>query len=245
MALARKIATLGHQARNQAQIKVRQPLSRILVKSTLTLSDAVASLVRAELNVVGVEVSDSLEGAYAEAPVPNFRTLGPRLGGGMQPVADWIKRKPAAEMRSLLESGTATVDIDGSQVELKSEDVIYDSVLPEGFAKAEDAGIELLLDCRIDDALREKGLLREVVHRIQMGRKMADFEVTDRVTLWYDGEGDLADVIAANEAEVAAEILATHVVRGQISDEAEYTETLELDEGRLRIGLRRAAGQGE
>jgi len=242
MALARKIAALGHQARNQAQIKVRQPLSRVLVKTSAALSAEVARIVETELNVQTIEISETIEGAYEEAPIPSFRTLGPRLGGKMQPVADWIKGQSADAIREMLASGAAVVDIDGEHIELHPDDVTYDAVLPDGFAKAEEGGIELLLDGRIDDALRAKGLLREVVHRIQMARKSAGFEVTDRVTLWYEGAEELEGVVAANEEEVASEILATSIVRGMTKD-VETTETIELDDGTLKIGLRRTVAE--
>jgi len=241
MALARRIAALGHQARNQAEIKVRQPLSKVVVQAETPLSDATRGLLLRELNVDAVEVSESLDAHQAEVPVANFRSLGPRLGPDGQCAGDWISSQSAEALRERLAAGPATVEIDGRSVEIRAEDVAYRQALPEGFTLAEDGPLRLLLDARIDDELRQRGLVREIAHRIQLARKEAEFEVTDRIVLSYDASADLAEVVAANQKEIAEEILATQVVDAVESD-AEHREMLQLDGGTLTIGLRRVSG---
>ncbi|MGB2983027.1 MAG: isoleucine--tRNA ligase [Candidatus Bipolaricaulia bacterium] len=239
MALARRIAALGHQARNQSQIRVRQPLSGARVKSSGTISRDVAGLIETELNVERIEVTASLDAAYEETPAPNFRTLGPRLGPDGQAAGVWIRSQSAGGLRERLTSGSTSVDLEGRSIVLNAEDVVYESVLQDGYTLTEEAGVELLLDCRIDDELQAKGLLREVVHRIQLARKAAGFEVTDRIILSYEGDEALERAISENETEVASEVLAKEIVSKHSAD-AEYSEKVELDEGSITIGLRRA-----
>jgi len=121
---------------------------------------------------------------------------------------------------------------------LRTEDVVYEETLPGGFALAEDGATGILLDGRIDDRLRRRGLLRELVHRIQVARKEAGFEVTDRIVLSYEGDGELAAVIEENDDEVAAEVLATEIVAG-VSSDVEHREAFDLDGRAMTIGLRR------
>jgi len=241
MALARRIAALGHRARNQAQVKVRQPLAQVLVKSNATISAEVARIVETELNVERLDVKPSLDDVHVDAPVPNFRALGPRLGSDGQSVGAWIKAQSAEALRERLASGATTVEIDGRSIEIRPEDVDYEAVLPDGFTRAEEGDLELLLDGRVDDALKRKGLVRELVHRIQLARKSAGFEVTDRIALSYEGEDALADVLAAHEPDIASEVLATEVSPA-LDPAAAYSETLELDAGTITVGLRRVEG---
>jgi len=235
---ARKIAALGHQARNQAGIKVRQPLGRAIVRSDGAVREEVRTLLERELNVETIELAESLSPYYDERPAPNFRTLGPRLGADGQVAATWIASQDAGELRERLADGSTTIDLDGRKVELRTEDVVYEETLPGGFALAQDGATGILLDGRIDDRLRRRGLLRELVHRIQVARKEAGFEVTDRIVLSYEGDGELAAVIEENDDEVAAEVLATEIVAG-VSSDVEHREAFDLDGRAMTIGLRR------
>jgi len=235
MALARRMAALGHQARNQAQIRVRQPLSTVRVKSDVSISAEVARLLEAELNVEGIELAPSLEAVYEEAPAPNFRTLGPRLGADGQAAGDWIKSQSAADLRELLASGSTTVELDGRAVVLHAEDVVYESVLPDGFILVKEGGLELLLDGRIDEPLREKGLVREFTHGIQMDRKERGFEVTDRIVTEYEGPPRLADLIERNRDFIAGETLSGSIEPG-LTGAAETHEII-LDGETVRVAL--------
>ena len=238
MAAARKIAALGHQARNQAQVRVRQPLSRVVVERATALSDEVNELLERELNVETIETVSSIEARFDEVPAPNFRTLGPRLGPVGQKAAAWIKKQSAAELRAAFASGSISIELDGSAVELLPGDVTYEAALPAGVVLAGEGKERLLLDVRLDERLRRKGLVREIVHRVQVARKDAGFDVTDRIVFAYEGEGTLVSIVEENGGEIASEILATDIT-GLGVDAQDYTGTIDLDEGCLRIGLSR------
>lgn len=243
MALARRIVSLGHQARNQAQVKVRQPLSRTLVEVSpadagSALSAGVLVLIRAELNVEKVTVVPTLQPYFQEVPAPNFHTLGPRLGRLAQAAAGWIKGQSAKELHEALALGTVKAEVDGEKVEIKAEDVSFEAVLPEGFVLVEEGGLRLLLDTNLDEPLREKGLVRELVHRIQLLRKEAGFKVTDRITLGYQADPPLVETFQKNEGAIASEILALEV-RSTLERDYEYQKDLMIDGVGVTFGLSR------
>jgi isoleucyl-tRNA synthetase len=239
MALGRSIAALGHQARNLAQVKVRQPLACAVVeRADAVLSDEVRSLVEQELNVKRLEVLTDASAFATLAAAPNFRTLGPRLGNVGQKVAVWIKEQPADALRQRLARGPVEALIDGASVEVLPEDVVYSATLAPGFVEAASGTERVLLDVRIDEDLCRQGVLREVAHRVQLARKEAGFDVTDRIVLSYDAGPELAALLAEHEEDLAAEVLASEVWHA-IDEGSEYRESIELPMGRLAIGLSR------
>ncbi|MCX6094861.1 MAG: isoleucine--tRNA ligase [Candidatus Bipolaricaulota bacterium] len=241
MQLARSIAALGHQARNQAQVKVRQPLAHVVIASPgdVALRAEVQELIERELNVRRVDVVKDLGAYLTEAAAPNFRSIGPRLGASGPKAAAWIKGQSASALRNALATGSVTVAIGGETVEIRPEDVTYTVSLSEGYVQAETGSDRLLLDTRIDEDLRRQGLFREVVHRIQVARKDAGFDVTDRIRLAYETDDALGAILAQHEEEIAAEVLAVSV-KHDMKGKHEYSQTIELDEGRrVAIGLTR------
>ncbi len=241
MAFARRVVAVGHQARNQAGIRVRQPLSRIVFKipSTGPLSEAVAGLIAYELNVEAVESNEDLEAFLGEVAVPNFRSLGPRLGPKGQAAGDWIKAQDAATLRNRLGGGAVTAEVDGATVEILPEDVSFEEAVTDGWVDGAEGDCRILLDVAIDERLRERGRLRELTHRIQLARKEAGFEVTDRIELGYVADATLREAVEANRDEIAAEVLATTITEG-VSEGAEHTEKLDLEGETITIGLSRA-----
>jgi isoleucyl-tRNA synthetase len=245
MSLARGIVSLGHQARHQAQVKVRQPLARVLVTRSdakeAHFSEEVLALVKAELNVEEIMLVPSLAPYMKEVPVPNFRTLGPRLGAHAQAAAAWIKEQKTTDLREALSSGSALFEIDGESVSVNAEDVSFEAALPAGLILVEEGNLHLLLDTTLDDALREKGLVREVIHRIQVLRKDAGFEVTDRISLGYHADERCAAVIAKNRETIASEVLALKV-EPNLEVEYEFQKELLIDESSITFGLSRVLG---
>ncbi len=239
MTWVRQVVALGHQARNQAQLKVRQPLAKALVEGKEELPDTLAALVRTELNVEAVEVMASLDALFEAIPVPNFKTLGPRLGPLGKAAAEWIRGRSSDELA--FEDGRLQVDLNGQSVEIHEEDVGYEHTMPEHLVISEEGGVRVLLDTSLDDALRMKGQVRELTHRIQLARKNANFEVTDRIEVMYSADETLQALIDAHREAIAEEVLATSIDEGATSG-AEYSETIEFDGMTMTLGLARVSG---
>ena len=241
MAWVRQTVALGHQARNQAQIKVRQPLARVVIegKKDLELSDELVQLIRTELNVEAVESSNTLDELFEETPTPNFRTLGPRLGPLGPQAAKWIRQQKAVDVRERSASGPFAIELDGQSVELMPEDIRFEKTMPEHLVLSEEGGFRVLLDTTLDERLRMKGSVRELTHRIQMARKNAGFEVTDRIAMTYQADEALGLLIEENCDEIAEEILAISVEE-TADTSAEYSETIEFDGMSITVALTRA-----
>ncbi len=246
MAFARRVVALGHQARNQAQVRVRQPLSRVVVRRPKSgeLSDTVARVIELELNVETVESVEGLEAFFGEVAVPDFRSLGPRLGPKGQTVGEWIKAQDAVSLRERLMGGSFAVEIDGESVEILSDDVAYVSALPTGWVEAAEGDERILLNVEIDDRLRKRGYVREYMHRAQIERKEAGYEVTDRINQTYEAGPVLAGTIAANSQEICEGTLSVTLAEG-IPADVEHRQTFEIDGEKITIGMSRTYVVGE
>ena len=240
MAWVRQAVALGHKARNQAQIKVRQPLARVVVESKedLTLSEELLQLIRTELNVEAVEALTVLDELFEEVPTPNFRTLGPRLGPMGTKAADWIRHQDALELHERSASGPFTIELEGQPVELMPDDISYGKAMPSHLVLSEEGDNRVILDTTLDDRLRTKGSVRELTHRIQIARKNAGFEVTDRIVMAYQADEVLKTLVDANRDEIAEEILAVSVE--ELEDPSgEYSEEIEFDGMSIAVALTR------
>lgn len=240
MAWVRQIVALGHQARNQAQIKVRQPLARVIVenKTNAALSEELIQLIQTELNVEAFEALTSFDELFEETPIPNFRTLGPRLGPMGSKAADWIRQQNATELHERSASGSFTIELEGQPVELKSEDIGYGKSMPGHLVLSEEGGNCVLLDTTLDERLRTKGLVRELTHRIQLARKNASFEVTDRIAMQYQADETLKLLVEENRDEIAEEILAVSVEEVTVASGG-YSERIEFDDMTITVVLTR------
>jgi isoleucyl-tRNA synthetase len=215
MTLARRLVALGRAARGEARMKVRQPLRRalLLVPGTGRLSPEVAAQVSEELNVKTLEVVESLAGLIRYSVVPNFRALGPRLGPKLPALKAALASADGAEVsRSLDETGSYTVMIDGEPVVLGADDLEVRAQEHEEFALAQDGPYAVALDLKVDDDLRLEGLARELARAVNDHRKASGLAIADRiqVRLWGDAEtsGLIVEAAKRHGDWIAGEVLA-------------------------------------
>jgi isoleucyl-tRNA synthetase len=237
MALARHLVSLGRAARAQAGVKVRQPLRRALVALPPDAPALLADLVAEELNVDEVVVVDRLSEVLSFELVPNFRLLGPRLGVSVQPLRTALAEADVHAIVDALEAGrTARVELPGGPVELGAEEVEVRVRGREGFGVSREGTAAVALDLEVDDELRRRGLLRDVIRQVQSLRRSARLEMSDRIELWLNG----LDELESDAGLIGREVLAVRVHFGPGSG----PETpLELDDARPatarleRVGL--------
>jgi len=189
MELAQRISSLTHSLRKKSVLKVRQPLQRILVP---VLSDTtkeqvgkVEDLICAEVNVKHVEFLDDTSGVLVKSVKPNFKVLGKKYGPKMKAVADRIQRMNESEIDALQQQATGLeLEVDGvGPLTLLPEDVeIRTDDLP-GWLVATDGPLTVALDVTLTDELRQEGLARELVNRLQNLRKDSGLEVQDRISV--------------------------------------------------------------
>jgi isoleucyl-tRNA synthetase len=226
MDVARSLTSLGRGARADAGIKVRQPLARALVFLPSGAPMPPEGLVEEELNVDVLEYGTELSEVLSFELVPNFRTVGPLLGEAVKELKPELRALDSVAAAQSLESGgTISVTLSNGVFELGSDDIELRVKGQEGFAVSRDGGEVIALDLTLNDDLRRRGYLRDVIRQVQDLRKTSGFDVSDRIVLHVTGLDDLTDGFAL----LASEVLANEVLVGQGSGD----ETpLELDDER-------------
>jgi len=209
------IVTMGRAARNTAAIKNRQPLARLLVVAPEQLPEDYNALIADELNVKQLEYLKDGAELLDYRFKPQLRTLGRRFGKNIGLVGSLLAgldgRKAMAELKS---AGSLTILVDGQPEQLAEDDLLIESVQPEGLATEADRDFTVALDTRLNDELIEEGFVREIVSKVQTMRKESGFDVLDRITLFHSGNERIAGIIARNAAFIAEEVLAEEIIEG-------------------------------
>jgi isoleucyl-tRNA synthetase len=241
MEAVRLTVELGRAARAQAKTKVRQPLRRAVIVANDAEREAIstrAELVKAELNVKELDFVTEEAELVSYAVKPNYRALGPRFGKRMPQVAAAVEAlDPVHVARVMAGGGQVGINIDGDDHTLSAEDVSLSLQPLEGYEVEAEAGHAVALQLELDDELRREGLAREIVHAVQIARKEAGLEITDRIELGLGGDDELLAAARAHEHYLAGEVLATSVAYG-----AENGAEARIDGRELWISLARASG---
>ena len=239
MGRVREVVELALAARNRAKIKVRQPLRSLFVlekPGDPEIPEDLWRLAKEELNVLELRVVRDLSLVRVPKASPDFRRLGPRLGAKAQLVAQKIREAPPDWVRELLSQGAAAIDLGEEKVQIRAEEVQISWEPAPGFVVEEEPRGAVALDIRLDEELRALGDLRELVHRLQLLRKEAGFEVTDRIAIGYTGE--IGEIFARFPERVKEEVLARELRAAELP-EAEYSAELEVHGKKGRVWLKR------
>ncbi len=230
MSLTRRLVELGRSARSEAKVKTRQPLRRVLVPSAshARLSAELLGEIAAELNVQVVESFASAGDLVDYSAKGNFRALGRRFGKSTPQVAAAIAAADAARLASeLASSGEASVDFDGGTT-VTADEVIVSERPREGWSVVNEQGETVALDLELTPGLVAAGLVREVVRLVQDKRKASGLAVSDRISLVWSAEDDLAGALRAASDLVADEVLATSITEGTPEGDVVTEEALGL-----------------
>jgi isoleucyl-tRNA synthetase len=218
MALVRRLVELGRAARAESRMRNRQPLGRALVGAAgwADLPPELRTQIAEELNVVELAPLSEAGGDLVDVSVKgNFRVLGRRFAKDTPTVAQAIAACDAAALAGeLRERGSAQVQVDGTRVVVQPDDVIVNETPRQGWAVAAESGETVALDLTLTPALRRAGIAREVTRLVQEARKSSGLDVSDRIALWWEAEGELAEALTEQAGVVAAEVLATQFVQG-------------------------------
>jgi isoleucyl-tRNA synthetase len=246
MEAVRQLATLGRAARDEARIRVRQPLGMMyaVVPGDVKLSSGLLGILREELNVRQIEYMHDAEELVRMSARPNFRALGARFGKRTPEVAEAIRGLDTAVLASHLRGEPLAVDLGGEHVPIESGELEVVQSARGDYAVAADAGYTVALDPRITPELRAEGLARELINRIQRLRKDAGLEVSDRIRLSIAADGEVEAAALAHRTFIASETLAVDLVIGErdgLSDEAHLaTRDVVLDDVEATIAIDRA-----
>jgi isoleucyl-tRNA synthetase len=174
--------------------------------------EAVAELIKAEVNVKEVELLDDASGVLVKQVKPNFKALGPRFGKDMGLVSKEIQNFSQEQIAEIERNGALDIAVSGKSITLTTDDVEITSQDIEGLLVANANGITVALDITITDELRKEGIARELVNRIQNIRKDSGFEVTDRIKVYLKDNKILQDAVIANEEYIKSETLTDELI---------------------------------
>ena len=222
MEVARRLTSLGRAARSDAGVKVRQPLARVLVFLPPGSAAPPAGVVEDELNVDALDDAADLSDVLRFELVPNFKTMGPRLGESVKHLKGALAALDGAVVAKEFEEGrSVTVQLPDGPIELGPEDLELRVKANEGFAVSREGGEVVALDLMLNDDLIRRGLVRDVIRQIQELRKNSGLELSDRITLTLSGLEELTD---DDLAGIGSEVLAVSVLRGSGSGEPTVLE---------------------
>lgn len=242
MEAVRTLVSLGRAAREDVQIRVRQPLRRIqaVLPDARVLEGEALALVMDELNVKEVEFLTSAGDLVTLRPRPNYRALGPRFGKKTQQAADAIRALSQEDLEAFRVGGEVEIEVEGVRSALEEGDLeVVQEASGELVVKGE-GRFTVALDPELDDELRAEGLARELVNRIQRLRKDAGLQITDRIALAIGGPDSVQEAARVHETFIAGETLALSVTIGDdgVTEGFEHVREVDIDGTQARVGLR-------
>lgn len=211
MQLAQKISSLVLSIRQKEKIKVRQPLQKIMIPvlddEQRSDIEAVANLVKTEVNVKEIQLLDDASGILVKQIKPNFKVLGPKFGKDMKAIAAEVAKLGQEDIQKIEREGELLLQLENKTVNLQLTDVEISSQDIEGWLVASSGSLTVALDVTIDDILRKEGIARELVNRIQNLRKESGFEVTDKIDIKILKDGFVENAVSSNEDYIKTETL--------------------------------------
>jgi isoleucyl-tRNA synthetase len=239
----RRLASLAHAARQKRGLGVRQPLARMQVAIPAGIRglvfDQVLELLRIEVNVKAIELVGSDTELVRLRPRPNFRSLGKRYGKRTPVVAAAAAGLGADQLRGLEQGVSATLEVDGEPATFHPEDVVVEREVASDWLVASDGPFVVALDPRLTPELRQEGLAREVVNRVQRIRKDAGYVYTDRIALWIDGDGTLLDAVRTHAGFIRGETLARCLEVGARAPAPDLEQRVDIDGHGAVVGVQR------
>ena len=211
-----EIVVMGRAARNTANIKNRQPIGTMYVKSEFQLSEFYKEIIEDELNVKEVVFKDDIADFISYSFKPQMRTVGPKYGKLLNKIKTTLSEldgnKAMAELKS---TGELKLDIDGQEIVLLEEDLLIDMAQMEGYVSESDYTITVVLDTNLTPELIEEGFVRELVSKIQTMRKEAGFEVMDKIRVYAKDNDKIVSIMKNHGDEIKSEVLAEEIVTGE------------------------------
>ena len=228
MDLAYSIVKLGRSARNSANIKNRQPLSKMLI-SVDTLPEYYGNIVKNELNVKQVELGANMSDYVHFEIKPNLPVLGKEYGKLIPKIREAISKMNQMDLANKVKNGGIEyIEIDDTQIALTSENLLITMQGKDGFAFAGEGEIGVVLETTITPELKEEGYVREILSKVQNMRKEKGFEVLDKIILYVSDNEKLEKIVKKYEKEIMKETLAEKVEYNAKRDD--YTEVSINDE---------------
>jgi isoleucyl-tRNA synthetase len=238
MQKAQLISSLALSLRKKEKIKVRQPLQKIMIP-VLSVQDradleAVKDLILSEINVKEMQLLDDASGVIVKSAKPNFKILGPKYGKEMGKIAGKINQLTADDIAQLEKNGQIDINLNDKTLTLSKDEVEITAKEIKGWTIAQQDDVLVALDINITDELKQEGIARDLVNRIQNYRKDSGLEVTDRINLAIARHNILKDAVDAMESYIKSETLIDEIIwQDQLPDGID----LEIDDIKTKMKI--------
>jgi isoleucyl-tRNA synthetase len=236
MQKAQTISSLVLSIRQKEKIKVRQPLQKIMIPVSSETQkneiEAVADLIKSEVNVKEIELLDDASGILVKQIKPNFKVLGPKFGKEMKLIAAEVAKLEQEDIQKIEQEGEISIQIKNNSINLQLQDVEITSQDIEGWLVASSGSLTVALDVTINEELRKEGIARELVNRIQNMRKDSGFEVTDKIKVKLLKDGFVENAVADN-----LEYIKTETLTGELNFEEKLDVGMLIDFDEVKTKL--------
>ncbi|AFM04263.1 Isoleucyl-tRNA synthetase [Bernardetia litoralis DSM 6794] len=240
MELAQQISSMTHALRKKNQMRVRQPLQKIMVavvdETTQNHIKAVQELILSEVNVKELEFLAPNSDKLTKTIKPNFKKLGGQYGKAMPKIAGLVKKMTQADIATLEQTGIFTLNLDGETIPLTPDDVEIGTEDIAGWVVMSENGITVALDVNLTDELRQEGVARDLVNRIQNLRKDEGLEVQDKILLQIEKGTDLLNAALANFKDYICD--ETQALEMDILDKVNNSVELETEETKVNLSMK-------
>lgn len=239
MYLAQTASSIVLALRRKVNLKVRQPLSKLMIPvvddEQRKNIEAVQALILGEVNVKSIEFVDSANDMLVKRVKPDFKKLGPRYGKIMKQLGLRIQEMPQQEINRLEKEGSIAFEIAGEQVLIRDTDVEIISEDIPGWLVGNEGRLTVALDITVTPALREEGIARELVNRIQNLRKANNFEITDRISVAVSSNASFDGAIESHRDYIATQVLADSI---ELQPQT-FENEIEIDGQTLSLSIRK------
>ncbi len=235
MDLTKNLVTLGRAARESSKIKVRQPISEVLIdgKYESLISDLVG-LIKEELNVKEVKFVKDLSEFMNFTLKPNFKVLGPVLGKNVNKFGKLLSTLDSHEVVAKTESGEKIkVDLDGEEFEFGKEEILVNIESKPGFNVAMENNLFVILETVLTEELINEGLAREFISKVQQMRKSSGFEVLDNINVYYNGDADVQRAVESFDEYIKNETLSLSI--NKVDEEGSEVQNLNDHETGIKV----------
>ena len=210
-----KCVVFGRAARNTSNIKNRQPIANMFIKSEKTLPEFFIDIIKDELNIKNVEWKDDVSEFSTYTFKPQLRTVGPKYGKFLGGIKEYLANVDGNKaMQTLKSEGVLKFTVNDTEIALAEEDLLIDVAKSDDYVTEGDNYVTVVLDTRLTPELIEEGYVREIISKIQSMRKEADFNVTDRIKVYAEGNDKIAGILAANAEVIKTAVLADELISG-------------------------------
>lgn len=239
MDIAQKVSSMVLSLRKKEQIKVRQPLQRIMVpvldKDFTRRIEAVKDIILSEVNIKQIELLEDTHGIIVKKIKPNFKTIGKKYGKQMKAITALVQGWTNADITQVETNNGWKGNLEGTLVELELDDFEITTDDIPGWLVASEGRMTVALDVTLTDELKREGIAREIINRVQNLRKDSGLEVTDKIHLTIDTNELVKAAIEANKEFICNEVLAKEIAFGKLDPSKALNA--ELEEGETFIGL--------